>query len=149
MALTISSLLLIPEAAQLISLILKGCWAFGESLLDLRELLEGGKIPLWKDDASWQLSLNSLAQVTEVMDSERHTSNGLDYQWYLRILLFAKGEAALAQSAMELVEYDMRIREGQSWFCLDSCVDAAELCLTAEIGKTSFSIHRSYGYDMD
>ncbi len=148
MALTISSFLLIPEAAQLISLILKGCWAFGESLLDLRKLLEGGKIPLFKDDASWQLSLNSLAQVREVMDSEGPSGDGLDYPWYLRILLFGKGEDALAQSAMELVEYDMRIREGQSWFCLDSCVDAAELCLTAEIEKTSFSISRSYGYDM-
>ena len=152
MALTISTMLLIPAAYELVSLILMACWAFGESMLDLRELLDGGQIPLIKDDASWQLSLTNLAQVTEVMDSERHSSDGLDYQWYLRILLFTGTEEALAQAAMELVEYDMRVQEGQSWFCLDSCVDAAELCLSAQagkIGKSTFDITRSYGYDMD
>ena len=54
------SVLLVPEMKDLVSLALKLCWAYGESIMDLRALLQGGKIPLVKDRDSWQLSLGSL-----------------------------------------------------------------------------------------
>lgn len=79
MALIISTILFIPEAYALVSFVLKICWAYGESILDIRELLDGGKIPLLKDDTSWQLSLNSLSGLLIQGDEERHSSEGLDY----------------------------------------------------------------------
>ncbi len=58
MALTIASALAIPVASGIISAALIGCWAFAESVLDVRELLDGGKVALVKTDgSSWQLSL--------------------------------------------------------------------------------------------
>ena len=149
MALTIGTILLIPEAAPIISLLLKLCWSFGESILDIRELLSGGKVPLLKDDASWQLSLSNLSKLLEIDHSEQKSGSGLDYQWYLRILLLMESEEKVTNALMDLTEYNMRIYKGRSNFRLDSCIDAAEIKLTAGIQNHSFSITRSYGYDME
>ena len=149
MALIISTILFIPEAYALVSFVLKICWAYGESILDIRELLDGGKIPLLKDDTSWQLSLNSLSGLLIQGDEERHSSEGLDYQWYLRLLLLMKDEDSLTRSLMNLTEYNMRIQGGNPGFCLDTCVESASVTLSARIRSSSFSITRSYGYDMD
>lgn len=37
-----------------------GIWALGESLVDVKQLLSGGKVPLWKDDQSWNLGIKEL-----------------------------------------------------------------------------------------
>ncbi len=149
MALLISSVLLMPQAAPLVSLLLKLCWSFGESILDLRELLKGGKVPLLKDDSSWKLSLNALSGLMEAESAGDESSGGLDYQWYLRILLLMESQESVTSALMDLTEYNMRIQNGRKTFRLDSCVETAEVSLTAGIQNHSFSIVRSYGYDME
>lgn len=149
MAITISTMLLMPEAYSLVSFVLKICWAFGESILDIRELLEGGEIPLLKDDTSWQLSLNSLSKLLEWGDEERHSSEGMNYQQYLTMLLMVKKEETLARSLMTLIEHNMRLLGGNPRFCMDSYIEAVEVTLFARIRDRKYSITRSYGYDMD
>lgn len=58
--------------------------AYGESLLDVRILLSGGKIPLLKDAASWKLSfetLGSLGNLLERVDGSE-AEEGLSYTDY-------------------------------------------------------------------
>ena len=141
--------MLMPEIAPLISLVLKACWAFGESVVDIRSLLGGGKVPLLKDDSSWQLSLGQLPRLLEADSAAQENRNGLDYQWYLRILLLMESEEKITGALMDLTEYNMRIYKGRSSFRLDSCVEAAEMHLTARIQKHRFSVAGSYGYDME
>ena len=49
LATAISSALLIPMASGIVEMVLLGCWAYGESILDVRELFAGGKVPLMKN----------------------------------------------------------------------------------------------------
>ena len=63
LATTLAASLLLPAAQPVISLALLACWAFAESILDIRELLSGGKVPPLKDDNSWILSLEHLSDV--------------------------------------------------------------------------------------
>jgi hypothetical protein len=148
MALVISTVLLMPEAMPVVSLLLKVCWAFGESIVDIRELLGGGKVPLLKSDASWQLSLNQLTRVMEYAGSEKQ-DEGLDYQWYLRILLLMESEEQVTEALMDLTEYNLRLRRGNGNFCLDSCVEAAEIRMTASMEGHVFSAGAGYGYNME
>ena len=148
-ALIISTLLLMPEAYELVSFVVKICWAFGESILDIRELLEGGSVPLLKDDASWHLSLNMLSRLLELGKEEPQSEKGLNYQWYLRLLLMMKNEETLTKAMMNLTEYNMRIQSGNPGFSLDACVESAEVMFSARVRSGRFSITRSYGYDMD
>ena len=46
----------VPAAMPVVKMALAVCWAFAESILDLRELLDGGKVALFKTAESWALS---------------------------------------------------------------------------------------------
>lgn len=43
-----------------VSFFILALWAFGEAILDLRVLLAGGGVPLWKSEETWSLSLDGL-----------------------------------------------------------------------------------------
>lgn len=148
MALTISLMILMPQAQPLISLVLKICWAYGESILDLRTLLKGGKIPLVKNDSTWQLALSGLSDVLLEPGQGEKSENGMDYTWYLRLLLLAESQESLTGAAMDLTEHNIRVRYKRPEFSLDSCVCAAEIRLTGQADSRQIQITRSYGYDM-
>ena len=144
----ISMLLMVPEAAPVISFALKAAWAYGESILDLRNLLDGKKVQLIKDESSWQLPLRSLIFIRMTGNTHRHTSDsGLDYKEYLRLLLFLKNADSLTGSLMDLVEWNVRQEKERPDFRLDTCVDALRVELHAAVGRNEYTIERSYGYN--
>ena len=60
------------------------CWAFAESILDVRELFAGGKVPLTKNASNWQLSLQGLPALVDKLDTDRQNDvNGLSYDCLL------------------------------------------------------------------
>ena len=91
LALAIASGFLIPPAAAVIEAALIFCWAFAESILDVRELFAGGHVPLIKNSSDWQLSLSNLPNILDKLDSSRKDAgNGMSYEDYLQVLLMAK-----------------------------------------------------------
>lgn len=80
-------------------------WAYGESLLDVRTLLSGGRVPAVKDASSWKLSLSNLARVTELLDGcDDGGGTGQDYMDYLRVLLFAGEKGKYPLRALDMME---------------------------------------------
>lgn len=148
MANILSLLILTPEAAPAISFALKAAWAYGESILDLRNLLDGSKVPLIKTASDWQLPLHSLLFLRLTGDTHRHASDsGLDYASYLRFLLFLKNADRLTASLMDLVEMNLQTEKERPDFRLDACLDALRIELHARIGRNDYTIERSYGYN--
>ncbi len=145
----IAAAFLIPVAEPVIRLAILACWAFGESILDVRELLAGGKIALVKDKSSWQLSLENLPKLLEHLDSDRkEAENGLTYQDYLRILLFMQGKEEKLERGMDMVECSVRAMEGKQNFRLDCCIAAAEISVDVRAGmQKSFTGIRAYTYE--
>ena len=149
-AMILSTLLRVPQMKDLVSLLLKMCWAYGESIMDLRALLAGGKIPLIKDRDSWQLSLGSLAGMLFGLEGQaRSSEEGLNYTWYLRLLLCMESSSHLTEALMDLTEYNVRLRKGRPDFSLDSCVESLEIRLTGRVDGQELFLTRSYGYDME
>ena len=139
----------VPAAMPVVKMALAVCWAFAESILDLRELLDGGKVALFKTAESWQLSLEQLPKLLETGDqSRKNAPGGMEYSDYLRLLLMQKSGKAVTFGAMDLVEYNMRTEQQQPVFRLDCCVDELEAGFTAVIGKREYEITRNYGYEM-
>lgn len=144
---TICTVLLMPEMAPVLAFAIETGWAYAESVLDVQELLDGGKIALLKDDASWQLSYQALGSFT--MGNYRHSSDyGLDYEEYLRLLLLTKSEEAVTDALMDLTEYNIRQTEGRANFRIDCCIDALRVDIAADAGSSVYTCSRSYGYDM-
>lgn len=147
LSLTIASALALPVASGIIGTALTACWAFAESVLDVRELLDGGKIALIKTDASWQLSLENLPKILEGLDSLRKSSsNGLDYKDYLRLLMMKENPDQINKRTMDLVEHNMRTRLEEPGFCLDQCIASMGIHFQVQMGKQKLETERSYRY---
>ncbi|MCC6095045.1 MAG: DUF5702 domain-containing protein [Eubacterium sp.] len=145
----ISAALLNPELAPFLSFAIKVAWAYGESILDLQVLVEGGKIPLVKTADTWQLSIENIGRFSGAGREERKSSpGGLDYEDYLRVLLLARSEAVLAERIMNLTELNIREQKGKENFRLDHCIDAVTIEIGATVGNNRYQAERSYGYDL-
>lgn len=150
LAASLCTALLIPEGAFVVEKLLLLGWAYGESLLDVRQLMAGGKVPLVKNSASWQLALSDIGQIFSLLqDGQAKNTSGLDYNDYLQILLFTSSRNNLTFRCMDMIEQNIRLKPGKENFRIDSCME----CLEMETGFLSpsgnrWTAIRSYGYDM-
>ena len=150
LAASLCTALLIPEGAFVVEKLLLLGWAYGESFLDVRQLMAGGKVPLVKNSASWQLALSDIGQIFSLLqDGQAKNTSGLDYNDYLQILLFTSSRNNLTFRCMDMIEQNIRLKPGKENFRIDSCME----CLEMETGFLSpsgnrWTAVRSYGYDM-
>lgn len=147
LALAIASGFLIPPAAAIIEGALLLCWAFGESILDVRELFDGGKVALVKSQGDWQLSLENLPRLLEGLDTVRRgNEKGLSYEDYLQVLLLTKGKEEKLKRGMDMVELCIRAK-GRPNFLLDSCIVAIEASVDVKANKRkTFTVTKQYCY---
>ena len=99
-------------------------WSYMESVLDVRCLLAGGKIPLVKEPSEWKSDVFSgekvLGQKTEKEEK------GLSYREYLQILLLTIQEETLAYRAMDMIEQNIRMEPGEGQFRMDYAIHGVE-----------------------
>ena len=140
-ALAVSVVLLVPELQEVFRTAIILGWAYAESVYDLKVLLEGGRIPLIKTSKTWHYGLSGiLADAWEELwnkEQAMQQQDGLTYEDYLRILILLTGEEDLTLRAMNLVESDVRQKEGNQLFRLDACIVAL---------KCRISVASGYGY---
>ena len=147
LASAIASAFLIPPATGVIEAAILLCWAVGESILDVRELFDGGKVPLVKSAADWQLSLENLPELLNGLDSVRRGSeDGMSYEDYLQVLLLGVSREEKITRAMDMIELCVR-EKGRKNFRMDSCIVAAEVSVDVKANKRKvFNVTRAYGY---
>lgn len=98
-------------------------WAYGESLLDVRELLAGGKVPVLKDASTWRLDLEAIPQLLQMLEGNAGNSEqGLSYASYLQILFTLGAKDKYAMRALDMVEGYMRKRPATAAFRADHCI---------------------------
>ena len=148
LSLAIASSFLVPPAAAVIEAALLVCWAFAESVLDVRELFAGGKIPLVKTSADWQISLSNLSSLMEGLDSMRkNNEHGLSYEDYLQVLILPVSKEKKVMRAMDMIEDAIR-KKGRANFYMDSCVVALEAFAEIKANrKKEFQVIRQYCYE--
>lgn len=148
MAAAIAAAFLIPPAVVVIEGALILCWAFAESILDVRELFAGGKVPLTKNASNWQLSLQGLPALVDKLDTDRQNDvNGLSYEDYLQIFLLTTSKAQKVKGGMDMIESSFREMEDWNEFCLDHCITALEASVDVKANKRKvFTVTREYHY---
>lgn len=147
LATLIASSFLVPPAAAVIESALLLCWAFAESVLDVRELFAGGKIPLVKTAAQWQISLENLPNLMEGLDSmRRNDEKGMSYEDYLQVLVLSVNKNKKVMRSMDMVENTIR-SNGREHFYMDSCIVALEAFAEVKANrKKEFQVIRQYCY---
>lgn len=115
------SLIASPELSPILTNILLGMWALAESAADVKNLLDGGKVPLIKEENQWSLSL--LGILTGDLEGSGKKDEGLSYQAYLRVLLGLMDKHKKAVRSLDIVEMDVRQTQGNEYFRIDRCID--------------------------
>lgn len=133
-----------PALIELTDQLLTAAWAAAESLMDVRELLGGGEVPLVKTDADWKLSLENAAEAwaeAGTGDAESggtksgstggtgKPEKGLSYADHLRICLYLKEEGTLSYRAMDVIQWNLRKLDQN--FQMSACLEEGRLTLTA------------------
>ena len=105
-------------------------WAYAESIMDMRILLSGGKVPLVKTEEDWNLHLSTLVEFFMGANTLASTHNkGLSYEDYLRLQLFTADSHDLAYRAMDLIQTAQR--ETNPGFMMSTQIYAMEIRTTA------------------
>lgn len=146
LALTLAAVILFPELKDLIKLSILIAWSYAESVNDLRILLAGGKVPIWKDRASWRLGLENALKL-KLEDEAGTTGKGLSYEAYLHILLAFMDKQERNLRFMDVIEMDVRKKQGNEAFQIDHCIHSfrAELVTVSAKGHSCL-ISRTAGY---
>lgn len=115
MALTLCSLISLPAIKEVVKHAILFAWSYGESIVDMRALLKGKKVPLVKSNDSWQLQLSNLAALgTEnEIANEKDMERGLSYQDYLKGLFLLENKGTLSMRCLDLIESNLHIKTDQ------------------------------------
>lgn len=139
-------ILLSPEAAQILKMIMLLAWAVVEAVYDVSQLLKGNRVPLLKTKADWHYSLEQMLGF-EGKTEEGDKGHGLSYADYLRVLLCFQNKQQKTFRLMDIMEMDIRKTPGNAGFRMDACADSlkARIQYSAKGGKT-YSMVRACGY---
>lgn len=138
----------IPLLVTLMRTALVGAWAYGESILDVRTLLDGGKINLLKSDEEWSLSLEGVPSFLRgEMKEGKEGKDGLTYTDYLLLLLFLENKEEKYYRTMDMVQINMRKVEPE--FRMEECMFGVQMELKVQApGIFSRFIHMPWGKNL-
>lgn len=97
-----------PGVIKVLQIGIIGAWAYMESILDVRTLMAGGKIPLLKKEREWTTELTNLLAVFNKEEKAKVCEKGLNYVDYLKQILFSINNQKLAYRMMEVMEMGLR-----------------------------------------
>lgn len=147
MALALTAVTMNPALAEPVKYTILYAWAYVESLQDVKVLLQGGKVPIYKTAADWKTGINSIKNVKQSLSDTDGGGTGLSYKEYLEVMLFLADDHDRTFRAMDIMEMDIRKTPGNSGFRLDGCFDTylAGLSVTSTFGY-HYEMERLYGF---
>lgn len=127
LALTLTGFLGIAALTEATKHALLLAWAYGESLIDVRILLDNGKVPIFKDASTWSLSLDNLGRITEILkEGAKGGETGLSYSDYLRVLLNLESITTQKMRALDMIQIELQAKKETSAFKAENCIVAVK-----------------------
>lgn len=149
MAAALCTALAVPMATEAAAQLILLAWAYGETVMDLRTLLKGGKVPVVKTKATWQLQLSQLLKLGSEEDhlEGQDFGEGQDYKGYLRGVLYLKEGKELPWRALDMIEGNLKGRLGQPFFRSDFCISDLQIQTKTTLPRgISYTFETEYGY---
>lgn len=107
-------------------LLLLAAWAYGEALLDVRSLVNGGKVAFLKSKADWKTKLVDLKNLSQMGKSVAKDAGGLAYREYMHILMIKEKQSGKLYRIMDLLQVNIR-ENGWEGFRMDQCICAMKI----------------------
>lgn len=102
-------------------------WAYMESVLDVRRLLDGGKISLIKPESEW--TTDNLMELTEYFDVSRKAKearNGITYEGYMLAMSAMQTDTKSGLRSLDLMENALKLQEHYRNCAMDQMVVSVE-----------------------
>lgn len=116
-------------------------WAFGESILDVRALLQNKRIPLLKNKNIWTLELDNIEELSKGYMTAKEGEQGLCYEEYLGILLLFQSEKKLAMRGMDMQEITLQELYQNPNLYLDEFITNVEIKAVYEYRPIFYSFY--------
>lgn len=148
-ALVISTALAVPVTMEVMTQGILLAWAYGESIMDVKTLLRGNKVPLVKSDNSWQLSIAGLLNLAEEqqIDDGADDEDGMNYEGYLKILLFLKNRQLITMRTLDLVELNLQKICGLDFLKADCCITKIGIKSRCQLRRgITYTFPQYFGY---
>ncbi len=136
-----------------VKLLILAAWAFCESVLDVRALLQGKKVAFYKSSQSWTTGLSDCVAKVTSGSIAKESDSGLGYDTYLRMYLLTQDMEEKLERTMTVIEWNMGSdREG---FSFSDCIYAVELTAEFKSKPVFYSLYgtlvgrsSAYGYNV-
>lgn len=110
----------VPFLIEFTQFALLSAWAYGEAILDVRALLKGEIIPVFKSRETWTLDFDNLF----VFDSHtcaKPSKSGLNYSQYLILFLYEDFKTEQLYRTMDLIQANIQ-QTTDSEFLMSDCI---------------------------
>ena len=125
-----------PEAIEGITEGILGAWAYGESIADVKCLLQGEKVPLKKNKSNWKLSFSQLFHMETMVPKQ--SKDGIGYEDYLKLLLGKVPEKTIYFRMLDLMQLNIQMKYPE--FKIQDCVTKYELTTTIQLDTRFFAL---------
>ncbi len=148
---TVSSILslvcMVPEIEPLVRYSILFAWAYVESVQDVRNLLDKKRVPLMKNESTWNTKLFHMTEYQKYLADGDSEGEGMSYEDYLRVFLCMTDETKVTMRLADVMEMDIRRTAGNENFRLDGCIESFEFIAYINSGYGyDFNIQRNYSY---
>jgi hypothetical protein len=92
LVMTIGAASLNPALLEVLHIAILTIWALAESILDVRALLKGKKVPFIKNEEMWTLALENITAIEQDFITAKESAGGYGYKDYVGILLLFEDE---------------------------------------------------------
>ena len=133
LAITMAGAFVNPAIIEAVKYGILAAWAYVESVLDIRALLDGDKISLIKSGVTWTSTVDNFSTLLSGWSKAKSCdAGGLDYKQYLTSLLLFESGKTLAMRALDVEEATVRTIEDYQSFRMDHVVCEMEIQETYE-----------------
>lgn len=142
-AITIAGATCIEPIIKLTKNLILFVWSFDEALIDVRGLLNGKQIPIMKTKDTFLIRYDELFQINKELIKYKESkilSNGLNYEEYLKILLFVQDENTKFHRFLNLIQENIRKNYDKN-FLLEDCIYGIRIKLNLELNNRFFKLN--------
>lgn len=112
----------LPALSIIAQGIILAAWALAESIVDIRILLKGEKVPIIKTGDTWNLDLSGVASIGEdISGADGGSSSGLTYENYIQLLMMIQNQTVSLYRTMDLIQLNMQSTYNRN-FKISDCI---------------------------
>ena len=120
LALAITGFTGMPAITRITQFLIIAAWAYVESVVDAKDLLNGYNVKLIKNASEWNLSISEIRNLDSA-DNDKKNRSGLSYDDYIRFLLFTQNKSVQIHRILDLIQMNIQKKYNDN-FKINDCM---------------------------